>query len=166
MYSDIKKANKCIIIIMLSLVATNTFANSTQQNEQQCLAKVIYHEARGETTNGKTAVAKVVLNRKNHKKFPKTICSVINQIHVVNKRKRICQFSWVCSNKNKIDVSSKSWQDAKILSSNILNHKIPLPNLGPDVLFFRSRHSFKKFDKSYKLVKKIDNSLFYEKRWV
>jgi len=151
---------------MLSLVATNTFANqNSTQNEQQCLAKVIYHEARGETLIGKTAVAKVVLNRKTHKKFPKTICSVVNQVHVVNKRKKVCQFSWVCS-KNKIDVSSQSWKDAKVLSSNILNNRISLPNLGPDVLFFRSKHSFKKFDKSYRLVKKIDNSLFYEKRWV
>ena len=42
----------------------------------ECLAKNIYHEARGEPANGKQAVAHVVLNRVNRNDFPNTICAV------------------------------------------------------------------------------------------
>lgn len=45
----------------------------------------IYHEARGESTQGKMAVAAVTMNRVESKRYPNTICEVVWQ------RK---QFSW------------------------------------------------------------------------
>lgn len=49
------------------------------EKERQCLAAVVYHEARGEPREGQLAVAQVVLNRSRSGKFPKSICGVAYQ---------------------------------------------------------------------------------------
>lgn len=56
-----------------------------------CLARAIYHEARGETRDGRRAVAEVVLNRVDSDQYPDTICGVVH-----DQRFGGCQFSWVC----------------------------------------------------------------------
>jgi len=47
--------------------------------ELDCLAKNIYHEARGESLQGKKAVANVTLNRVHSNLFPDTVCGVVYQ---------------------------------------------------------------------------------------
>jgi len=56
-----------------------------------CLADNIYFESAHEPTKGKIAVAFVTLNRKNHHRYPDTICGVVKQ-----RTQRVCQFSWYC----------------------------------------------------------------------
>jgi N-acetylmuramoyl-L-alanine amidase len=76
------------------------------EDELQCLAKNIYHEARGESREGKLAVAWVTLNRVHSSRFPDTICKVVYQTKyskwwkehhnkLVPVRNQ-CQFSWYC----------------------------------------------------------------------
>jgi spore germination cell wall hydrolase CwlJ-like protein len=55
--------------------------------EWQCLAEAIYFESRGEPISGQIAVAEVVLNRVDDRRFPRTVCGVTRQG---------CQFSYVC----------------------------------------------------------------------
>lgn len=45
----------------------------------ECLAEALYFEARGEGRQGQTAVAEVILNRVESKRFPSNICAVVNQ---------------------------------------------------------------------------------------
>lgn len=42
-----------------------------------CLALVVYFEARGETTMGQYAVAEVVMNRVEDKRYPNTVCGAV-----------------------------------------------------------------------------------------
>ena len=49
------------------------------QRETHCLATNIYFEARGESLEGKKAVAFVTLNRVESESFPNDICSVVYQ---------------------------------------------------------------------------------------
>ena len=58
-----------------------------------CLAEALYFEARGESTAGQFAVAEVILNRAESRRFPNTVCKVINQ---GTGRKHRCQFSYTC----------------------------------------------------------------------
>ena len=44
-----------------------------------CMAMNVYHEARSEPIVGQIAVAQVVINRVNDKRFPDTICGVVKQ---------------------------------------------------------------------------------------
>jgi len=59
----------------------------------RCLTEALYFEARGETLKGQFAVAEVILNRVDSRKFPNSLCAVINQ---GTGRKHACQFSYTC----------------------------------------------------------------------
>ena len=61
--------------------------------EKQCLARAIYYEARGEPTEGKIAVAQVIMNRARARNWPSTLCGVVNQ--GVSRGEK-CQFSFAC----------------------------------------------------------------------
>ena len=61
--------------------------------EWACLTEALYFEARGESLKGQLAVAEVILNRVDHRKYPDTVCGVITQ--GAEKRHR-CQFSFKC----------------------------------------------------------------------
>lgn len=49
------------------------------QADVACMAEALYHEARGEGTQGQQAVAEVILNRVDSRQFPSSVCGVINQ---------------------------------------------------------------------------------------
>lgn len=67
--------------------------------QAQCLATAIYHEARGESLKGQFAVAEVILNRAQSRKFPNSICGVVYQ-GVVAGRIGGCQFSFACDGRS------------------------------------------------------------------
>jgi hypothetical protein len=52
---------------------------TTEGRDQDCLAKAVYFEARGEPLEGQLAVAQVVINRAGSGRYPADICSVITQ---------------------------------------------------------------------------------------
>src|SRR5512139_4045578 len=58
-------------------------------SETECLAAVIYHEARGESLKGQLAVGQVVLNRAESKYFPNNICKVAFQPHQFTGLRRV-----------------------------------------------------------------------------
>jgi Cell Wall Hydrolase len=57
----------------------------------ECLRRAIYFEARGESIKGQVAVAEVVLNRVDSRRFPGSVCAVVNQGGGGS-----CQFSFMC----------------------------------------------------------------------
>lgn len=92
------------------------FANAPAQ-ERLCLARAIYHEARGETFDGQVAVAQVILNRVRSVKWPKTICGVVNQ---GVERGEKCQFSFACV-PNLSQPSGDDWDTSQRLADQALN---------------------------------------------
>ncbi len=124
-----------LVVFTLIVVLTNTStepeeveeveevveAKPVDNKQLKCLAENIFYEARGESITGKAAVARVVMNRVNHG-FASTPCNVIYQVTTVTKineetldeyKVRLCQFSWVCENRQKINVTTlniyKQW---------------------------------------------------------
>lgn len=65
------------------------------QRQVDCLAQNIMFEAGNEPEEGKVAVAMVTLNRVASGNYAGSICGVVK--HKIGK---VCQFSWVCENKN------------------------------------------------------------------
>ncbi len=59
----------------------------------KCLADALYFEARGESLQGQRAVAEVIMNRVNSKRYPNSICGVVYQ---GTGRKYACQFTFTC----------------------------------------------------------------------
>lgn len=66
---------------------------ATGGTEWACLAEALYFEARGENLTGQIAVAEVILNRVDSRKYPGTVCGVISQ---GASRRNACQFSFKC----------------------------------------------------------------------
>ena len=59
--------------------STTSGSSSTNSNDVNLLARLVYGEARGEPYAGQVAVAAVVLNRVKSSSFPNTIAGVIYQ---------------------------------------------------------------------------------------
>ena len=83
-----------VLLLTAALISTSVAAPVQPElpsaKQMTCLVDNIYHEARGESETGKQAVAKVTINRLNHKLYPKTICQVVYQPK---------QFSWTIKHK-------------------------------------------------------------------
>lgn len=79
-------------------------------DELQCLAMNIYHEARGESSAGRMAVAHVTLNRAASPRFPDNICDVVKQGGET--RRHRCQFSWWCDGKSDRPKDSAAWEES------------------------------------------------------
>src|SRR3954464_11035076 len=54
-------------------------APAAADGEQDCLAKAVYFESRGEPIEGQLAVAEVVMNRAASGRYPTSLCEVITQ---------------------------------------------------------------------------------------
>jgi spore germination cell wall hydrolase CwlJ-like protein len=87
------------------------------QDEIECLALNIYFEARGESDEGKLAVAHVVMNRMADKRFPDTVCGVVRQGGETVRHR--CQFSWWCDGKHDRPVNVKAWEQAIALARRV-----------------------------------------------
>ncbi len=65
----------------------------------RCLSEALYFEARGESVKGQFAVAEVIMNRVASKRYPDSVCGVINQ---GTGRKYACQFTYTCDGKKEV----------------------------------------------------------------
>lgn len=61
------------LVVFITFLFTCGFAMASPQIN--CLAKMMYFEARGESEAGRRAVADVIINRSLHSEFPDTICA-------------------------------------------------------------------------------------------
>ena len=90
-----------------------------------CMALNIYHESRSENLAGKFAVADVVMNRVNDRRYPNNICTVIYEAEMkpswrdpevlVPARNR-CQFSWYCDGKSDEPTETDAWNESILVA--------------------------------------------------
>ena len=120
---------KAVLLSMMVSYAPYNINGVAIDNEQaMCLAMNVYHEAKGETLAGKSAVAHVTLNRVAHKKYPSNTCDVIFEAktrinwkgNVVPVRDR-CQFSWYCD--GKADDIQLVYQNGNVIKHNMIAWK-------------------------------------------
>ena len=123
--------------------------------EVECLAKNIYFEAGGEPYAGKVAVAEVTLNRVRSPLYPRTVCGVVYQ-----RTKNVCQFSWVCEGKGKVNLRTKNWTESMRVAQQILVAKRETNVVG-GAKFFHAEYVEPSWSKTKKFVKQIGNHLFY-----
>ena len=73
----------------------NLEAKRLRNVDLNCLAKNVYHEARGEPVDGQLAVAEVTLNRVAADGFPDSVCAVVMEQRWDPRRQRnVGMFSW------------------------------------------------------------------------
>jgi spore germination cell wall hydrolase CwlJ-like protein len=119
--------------------------------ELDCLARNIYHEARGESSIGKLAVAYVTVNRVRSNRFPDTVCGVVHQAvystwwwEAKGKKvpvRNMCQFSWYCDGKSDtinlttasgrpIKQNIRAWEESKEIALAVLLGEVEDPTHG------------------------------------
>ena len=123
--------------IMSSLALSYEVETGTSQNMEEvyCMAQNIYFEGRAEPMLGKIAIAHVVMNRIEDKRWPNTVCEVVKQgpvreswktkkdptlakeDRVYYPRKHRCQFSWYCDGER--DMLWVTYKDGTIIPENM-----------------------------------------------
>jgi spore germination cell wall hydrolase CwlJ-like protein len=116
--------------------------------DQECLAKVIYHEAANQELKGQLAVAQVVLNRVRRSAFPKSICGVVNQ------RGQFFQTA-----RYKIPVTSRRWLTAAAVA--VAAQTRQLEQVVPGALFFHATYVRPHWRTQHTLVAQIGGHIFY-----
>lgn len=90
-----------------------------------CLATNIYFEARGETTEGKEAVAYVTINRVLSGYYPDSVCKVVYQAKYNKHGKPLrnqCQFSWYCDGRPDKIKDYEIYEECKEVALDVLNN--------------------------------------------
>ena len=110
-----------------------------RDKQLDCLAKNIYHEAKGEPFEGKVAVAQVTINRAASGQFPSDICKVVYQKNVVYD-KVLCQFSWYCEQATVAKPkNTAAYKECQIVARQVLLEEFRLPSLNK-ALYFHATH--------------------------
>ena len=133
-----------------------------------CLAMNVYHEARSEPVAGQIAVAQVVINRVNDKRFPNTVCEVVKEGSTDSNgipKKHLCQFSWYCDGADDDpNLESQPWKDSLVVAKSVLDG-ITVEIVGKATHYHAtSVLPYWAKNNKYKRVAKIDKHIFY--RWI
>jgi spore germination cell wall hydrolase CwlJ-like protein len=116
-------------IALACIVSSAAFSSD---EEIECLAQNIYHEARGQDYAGQLAVAHVTINRMQHRRFPDTVCGVVKQGHTKPSWKdgrpipikNKCQFSWYCDGRSDDINEPKAWQKVKVTALLVYHNRV------------------------------------------
>ena len=126
-------------------------------SELKCLAEAIYFEARSESIQGQFAVAEVILNRAESKKFPNTVCRVISQgAH----RRHKCQFSYKCDG-----VSERFHErDAYEMSLKVAHLSLSgeVPKVTGGATFYHTHHVRPSWSRVFVRTASIGDHFFYK----
>lgn len=136
-------------------------------SEIECLAKNIYHEARGEVEMiAKEAVAFAVLNRVKSKKYPNTICGVVKK---ANRRdgklvKYACHFTWFCDGKSDKMKNEVAREESYRIATNVYTayHEADDPTGGSVMYHTTAVDPYWK--DSYTEVGVIGSHIFYKEK--
>jgi len=126
--------------------------------ELKCLSEALYFESRGEQLEGQIAVADVIINRKNSKYFPNTICRVVSE---GSHRRNACQFSYNCDGKLELIHDKKSYSRIVKLSSMLLNGAFA--DITGGATFFHASEVNPSWAKKFRKTKKIGRHIFYSR---
>jgi hypothetical protein len=128
------------------------FVNYGNQDEEQlCLAKAVYFEARGETLEGQLAVAEVVLNRARSGRYPPSICGVVTQP---------AQFSFIRAGRfPSVDPNNECWKKALAIADVATRHLAA--SLAPNVLWYHATYVAPAWGRQKTRAAQIGTHIFY-----
>lgn len=136
--------------------------------EFECMRTNMFFEARNQRTDAAfTAVGFTVLNRVDHKRYPDTICGVVQQARRDSKGNTIrnkCQFSWFCDGKpdepnlNNI-VERRAWERAGELAAAVMRNEVDNP-IGRATMYHATYVS-PYWRTAYTRVAQVESHIFY-----
>lgn len=133
-------------------------ASIFSEKEQNCLARAVYFEARGESLKGQAAIAQVVLNRVRNPAYPDTACAVVYQNSTWLNR---CQFSFACDGNADIIDDQRAWRLARDIVMAVSAGKIFLVEIGSSTHYYANYVS-PSWARSMRKSAQIGKHLFYK----
>jgi spore germination cell wall hydrolase CwlJ-like protein len=122
-----------------------------QTEEQLCLAKAVYFEARGESLEGQLAVAEVVLNRAASGRYPTTLCGVVVQP---------AQFSFIRRGRfPTVNTGSDAWLRALAIAE--IAHNKLADQIPSNVLWYHANYVSPAWGRWHVKVAQIGAHIFY-----
>jgi len=151
----VKKLLFVVLICVCGVISNTELTDADKINleglkhsykQRKCVARTLYHEARGEPLEGIRAVFSVIVNRS--RKSGKSFCEIVSAHK---------QFSYM--NSGKISLENPLTEDEKKLYDAVTE----LDNeLSEDVLFYHNTSVKPKWTKKMKVEKRIGNHIFYK----
>ena len=109
------KASSWLKFALAGAVGVFIFAAQANGERQlDCLAANLYFEARSEPIEGRLAVSHVVLNRVADRRFPNSVCAVVQQDDKPGDIS--CQFSWWCDGASNKPRYPGDWKASQALA--------------------------------------------------
>lgn len=128
-------------------------AGAPLDEQANCMAVAIYHEARGESLEGQLAVARVIMNRAASGKYPPSWCGTVKQPW---------QFSFVnprTGHMPGVNASSAAWRKAQAITRLAISNAVP--SLSSDVLWYHANYVAPSWGRRLTRVEKIGTHIFY-----
>ena len=149
-----------VVSTTVGILAYQKVNYAATQQELDCLAMNIYHEARGEPRAGQYAVGEVTMNRVYSATYPDNICAVVYQKHWNPKSKTYSYaFSWT-DNDYAVNMRSRPWKQAFQIAKTIYydNYEPQLDG----ALFYHAKYVKPGWAKRYKKIATIGKHIFYK----
>jgi hypothetical protein len=119
--------------------------------ELRCLAGAVYFEARGEPLAGQLAVAQVIINRSEDRRFPRSYCGVVAQPG---------QFSFMRGSRMPAArESSSAWTRAVAIAQ--IAHQGLWESEAGNAVFFHARYVSPGWSRTKTRLAQIDTHIFY-----
>jgi spore germination cell wall hydrolase CwlJ-like protein len=145
--------------------STTELYTAEQYPQHYCLALNIYFEARGSSLADRAGVANVVMNRTKDRRYPETICEVVQQgvqDSNGNMVRNQCQFSWYCDGKADVPIDADMWVESQMLAwEMIVNNKYR--GLTEGATHYHATYVNPAWARDLQLVGRIGAHIFY--RW-
>ena len=161
-----------LIVAGLLLFSPANASEIKPDGSVECLALNMYHEARGQGSAGLLGVSSVVLNRVKDKRFPNTICEVIEQGPTRESWKKNgvffpirhkCQFSWWCDGRSDYPKDLDTYQRLLTIAKSIVYNKVSFIDITDGALFYHAWWVRPAWAKVKRRTTRIGDHIFY--RW-
>lgn len=154
----LRKADAMKSIKVASAAKSTSTTKGYSNSEWRCLTEALYFEARGETLSGQYAVAEVILNRRDSKKFPNSVCAVIGQ-GASSGKKYACQFSYKCDGRAEVFAEGKAYNQVGKVARQMLNGK--KRTLTHGATFYHTGAVRPSWSRKFKRTAKVGQHYFY-----
>ncbi|HET7709781.1 MAG TPA: cell wall hydrolase [Sphingomicrobium sp.] len=128
-------------------------AGAPLDQEANCIATAVYHEARGESLEGQLAVARVIMNRAASGKYPASWCGTVKQpwqFSFVNPRTGVMPYT---------DTNGDAWRKAVAITRIAVANAVP--SLDTSVLWYHADYVAPSWGRRLTQVSKIGTHIFY-----
>lgn len=127
----------------------------------KCMTDNLYYEAALEPTEGKIAVAQVVMNRVASPHFPKDVCGVVYEKSTFAGGV-LCQFTWLCDGSvGRNPINRELYRNCEDVAKRVMLEGFRLPSL-EGALFYHADYVNPRWQKTK--VAKIGRHIFYKPR--